>query len=673
MNLRKLSLTFLMMTLGATCAFAKKQPRYEPAHQLTPEQAALVDKAVAREKVLIKSIQLRTPLVETYIQTTRPDVKLYEVPTEDQYMLSRVDFAKTSFGDKAYEPRGAERHGFFKGSMAAITGLTKALHLDTRFTYNPTGFMEMMFLDPSSFDQQHYVFSYVRREFLGSVRTWVYDVHPKVSGMGRFYGRIWVEDQDGNIVRFNGTYTGPNSEDDSRYYFHFDSWRLNVQPDVWLPVAVYVEETERQDGNKAVGLKAQTHFWGYSLKLPTRDSENVSVQVDNAVDQSSDNQDVRPLEASRAWISQAENNVIDRLVEAGLVAPLSPDGYETKVLDQIVVNLAVPNNLAFTDPVHCRVMLTDTLEATTVGNTILISKGLLDTLPNEASIASVVSMELAHIAMGHHIDTRYAFNDRLMFPDTATFQRIDMYHSDADNAEAAKQAMTYLQASMYKDQLPQAGLYYAQLVDREKALKALNTPKLGDSLLKADGTPWMADLQKMSPKLNWDDLKQTAALPLGSWLKTDPWDDKVHMLSGKFYAPMNAREKMPLEVTPVFFRLQRYDLAQNNAPAGPGASQGASQGANAAAGQQAGADSQANPPANQPAANGDAQANPAANQPAGNNAAPANSQAQPAAGNDPPPGTPQPQQPQQQGTANSQDQQLTGTSNPPQQQPQPQQ
>jgi hypothetical protein len=49
----------------------------------------------------------------------------------------------------------------------------------------------------------------------------------------------------------------------------------------------------------------------------------------------------------------------------------------------------------------------------------------------------------------------------------------------------------------------------------------------------------MADLQKMAPKLNWDDLTQTAALPLGSWLKTDPWDDKVHQLNAKRYAPMN--------------------------------------------------------------------------------------------------------------------------------------
>jgi hypothetical protein len=144
--------------------------------------------------------------------------------------------------------------------------------------------------------------------------------------MGRFYGRIWIEDQGGNVVRFNGTYTGPTDEDSSKYYFHFDSWRMNVQPGIWLPVAVYVEETQRTEAEKSVGLKAQTHFWGYSLKLPTRDSENVSVKVDDAVDKSDDSQDVGPLQASRMWITQAENNVIDRLVEAGLVAPLDPPG-----------------------------------------------------------------------------------------------------------------------------------------------------------------------------------------------------------------------------------------------------------------------------------------------------------------------------------------------------------
>ena len=621
MTFRKIALTFLMITVGTASAYAKKEPKYEAVRPLTPEQSALVDKAISQEKVLIQAIRKRTPLVETYIQNTKPDLKLYMVPVEDQYMLSRVDFAKgfvdKSFSDRTTKPeKGAK--GFFKGSLDAMLGLSKALGLE-KFTYNPNGFMQMMFLDPTGFDKNHYVFSYVRPEFLGSVRTAVFDVHPKIKGMGRFFGRIWIEDQDGNIVRFNGTYTGPNEEDSSKYYFHFDSWRMNVQPGEWLPVAVYVEETTRIEGEKTVGLKAQTHFWGYSLKLPTRDSENVSVKVDNATDTSQDSQDVGPLQASRAWVTQAENNVIDRLVEAGLVAPLNPDpnGYEHKILDQIVINLQVPNNLAFTDQIHTRVMLTSTIETTTVGNTILISKGLIDSLPNEPAMASVVAMELAHIAMGHHIDTRYAFNDRLMFPDTATFQRIDMYHTDHDNAEAAKRAMEYLNNSLYKDQLADAGLFYAQLVDREKPLKQLNSPKLGDSLLKQDGTPWMADLQHMSPKLNWDDLAQRPANPLGFWLKTDPWDDKVHQLNAKIYAYMNPRDKMPFEVTPIFYKLQRYDAAAAAAAVAPAAAPPAGSAGTASPA----ADPNTQPPANnQPAAAPDNAAPPPAPLPAAGDA-----------------------------------------------------
>ena len=585
MTFRKISLTLLALTLCVSCAYAKKAPKFEQSHQLTPDQEALVQKAVVQEKVLIRAIQERTPLVETYIQDTRPDQLLYEVPIDDQYTLSRVDFGK-GFVDKSYQPRSASKRGFFKGSFGAITGLTRALGLDKHFTYNPTGFMQMMFLDPTGFDEQHYVFSYVRREFLGAVRTWVFDVHPRVTGMGRFYGRIWIEDQDGNVVRFNGTYTNPKSDDDARYYFHFDSWRMNVQPGTWLPVAIYVEESNRGEGGKAVGLKAQTHFWGYSLKLPTRDSENVTMKVEDAVDKSEDSQDVSPLQATRDWLMQAQDNVIDRLEEAGLVAPLTPGGFETTVLDQIVVNLAVPNNLAFSYPVHCRVLLTNTVEATTVGNTILLSKGLIDTLPDEPSIASVVSLELAHIALGHHIDTRYAFNDRLLFPDESTFQRIQMNHSDTDDASAAKQALVYLQASMYKDKLGDAGLFWAQLAARGKELKALNTPRLGDSMLAPDGTPWMASLSQEAPKINWDHLSQIAALPLGSRLKTDPWDDKVHMLNAKLYAPMNARDKMPLEVTPVYFRLQRYEDANATPPAAPATGTAPSQPAQQPAGSQ---------------------------------------------------------------------------------------
>lgn len=595
MLFRKAPLFLLAVLLLPAISHAKgREHRLHPI-PLTPEQQQVLSQAMYNEGVLVRTVQDHTPLVETYIQETRPDEKLYAVPVSDSYMLNRVDFDRDFF-DVNYAPRGEHQQSrLHAASASALAGITHALHLDTSFALRPLAFTEMMLFNPAAPEFKDYTFSYVRREFLGSVRTMVFDVEPK--HRGHFLGRIWIEDKDCHIVRLNGTFSQDEQESDRpahrlvplipipfgstpRPTLHFDSWRANVRPGIWLPVAVYVEETHWRNGHEKVALKAQTRFWGFSLREPSHDSENVSLRVDDAEDKSAESGDVSPLQAQRAWITQAEDNVVERMVKAGLVAPLVQDGYEQKILDQIVTNIAVPNNLAFTEPVRCRILLTTTIEATTAGNTILISKGLLDSMPSEEAIASVVSLELAHIVLGHRIDTRYAFNDRLMFPDEVTFRRIDMYHSDKDNEMAAKRAMQYMQGSMYKDKLPSAGLFWEQLADRGKVLHQLTTPRIGDSMLRADGSPWMAELARSAPKINWDDLQQVAALPLGSWLKTDPWDDSVHMLSAKRYAPMNPGEKLPLELTPVYFQLQRAESQPEqakNPPPPPDATRAATQ------------------------------------------------------------------------------------------------
>jgi len=555
MTFHKAALSILAVSLATAMLYARQQPRYQPGSSLTPDQAALVRQAIACEKATIQQIRQRAPVVETYIQDTRLDADLHLAPINDYYMLSRVDFNKAFFSN-AYERRAAEGHGFFNGSNDAMARLSRVLGLSPA-SYSSTGFMDMMFVDPTGFDEQHYAFSFVRSELLGKVHTSVFDVHPRNPGAGRFYGNIWVEEEGGNIVRFNGGYTHDQSGHAYAYFFHVDSWRSNLQANLWLPTAVYVDQTHRTGDKDPVGVKAQTYFWGYSLKLPTRNSENISMKVDDAVDQS-DTQDVSPLQASRIWVGQAEDNVIERLVQAGLVAPLTPGGYETRVLDQIVLNLSAANNLTLPQPVRARVMLTDTVEATTVGNTILISRGLLNSLPSEQAIASVIAMELAHVAMGHHIDTSYAFNDRMLFPDEAIFQRITMYHSEADNAAAAKQAMAYLQNSTYKNQLDAAGTFYAQLANRARVLKAITTPVLGDSMLRPDGTPWLAELASQSPKLSPGEARQVAGLPFGNSLKIDPWDDTVETLSDKRQAPVNTHERQANEERPSLSRPQPY-------------------------------------------------------------------------------------------------------------------
>jgi hypothetical protein len=299
-SLRSISFFGLLLTYSTYAAQAKK-PHILPMTPPTAAQLALIDRASAQEKKMAAELRKRIPVVQTYIQDLKPDGELGTVPVSDHYMLSRVDFDK-SFTADGY--REQSRKGLFKGSLGALTGLSKALGLTA--VYLSTGFMDMMFIDPKDFDRQHYDFGFVRSDFLGSVHTEVFDVLPKKkTGVGRFRGRIWIEDQEGAVVRLNGIFTG-NDYLDRPHYFHYDSWRVNLQPGVWLPAEIYVEETHHDRLDDEPELRARTSFWGYSLKLPPHETENTAIRIDNVTDQSNASEDTSPLQASRAWVAQAE-------------------------------------------------------------------------------------------------------------------------------------------------------------------------------------------------------------------------------------------------------------------------------------------------------------------------------------------------------------------------------
>src|SRR5229473_6704092 len=243
-----------------------------------------------------------------------------------------------------------------------------------------------------------------------------------------FVGRIWVEDQDYNIVRLNGSY---QSHSGTKFFFHFDSWRINMRPGLWLPAYIYTEETNEQYSYvRHLTIKGQTRLWGYNVKAAGSASEFTSMQVESPTKDISDNSgagpnEAAPVQSQHLWEREAEDNVLDRMVRAGILAP---DGEVSKVLQTVVNNLEITNNLNIEPEVRCRVLLTTPLESFIVGHTIVISRGLLDVLPDESSLAIVLSRELAHIALGHRITTKYAFSDRMLFPDERVFLQIGLVH-----------------------------------------------------------------------------------------------------------------------------------------------------------------------------------------------------------------------------------------------------
>ena len=554
------SLSFLLWLVCSLPALSQNSaspapPTAAPAASAAGELSAapatsfndVIDRIVEREHLFLAQMRHMHPIIETYLQDLKNDKDGNAYPSKDQYFLGRLDMS-----DGPEDTSFVGQPGFGHRMMNRLTGFY-SLH------FLPLGFAQMVILD-TDFQKRYYKFTFVRREFLGEVRCLVIDVEPRAdAGTARFLGRIWVEDQDYNVVRFNGTYS-PHPR--TAYYLHFDSWRLNLRPGTWLPAYVYSEESDLKSGiAKSLHFRAQTRLWGYDLKALTKNSEFTQILVDSpqdasaVKDQSDAAADASPVVAERMWERQAEDNAVEHLQKIGLLAP---PGDVDKILLTVVNNLMVTNNIDLQGDIRCRVLLTSPLESFTIGHTIVISRGLLDVLPDEASLAMILSHELSHIVLGHKSDTKWAFNDRMLFPDEDSFERMDFRHSAREEEAADAKALELLRNSPYKDKLGTAGLFLKSLQEHAPDLPNLIRPHLGDGFAWDKGKDVrMAELLASAPALDPSRTDQIAALPLGGRIKLDPWSDQVELAKAKPVALASAREKMPFEITPFFPYLTR--------------------------------------------------------------------------------------------------------------------
>ncbi|HEX3118875.1 MAG TPA: M48 family metalloprotease [Candidatus Acidoferrum sp.] len=545
----------LLSGLGTVAAAAATPtPEPFPADQARTMEE-VTDRVVKAEQQMNNDVRKYSPLVETYIQNLKPDTELGYVPAGDKYFLGKADFGKgvnlVSLSDT--DSKGKKVLGgvgnFFSFAMQ----------------YLPDGFLQMIFIDTNGFDKQHYHFDYVKREFLGEVRCLVFDVTPlPKSGKGRFLGRIWVEDQDYHIVRFNGGYGGAGK---TTYYFHFDSWRTNLQPGVWLPSFVYSEEKELHYAmTKKLDFRAQTRLWGYNIGKAQQEQELSKILVETPVtDDTKTANDLTPVQAQRSWDREAENNVSDRLQRLGL---MSPPGEVDKALEIIVNNLEVTNNLDIQPEIQCRVMMTTTLESYTLGHTIVLSRGLIDVVPDEASLAMIIAHEMGHVVLGHRMDSNFAFFDQLLIDDKDSFRHFGFARTPEEETAANAKAIEMLKKSPYKDQLANVTLFLTALDARQKQVPNLISAHLGNRV------PNVGDLKSGTAPDTKANPQLIAALPIGGRVKLDPWFDNLALLKSKPVGLVAEREKMPFEVTPFMPYLTRFNAADTTKPVNASANDG---------------------------------------------------------------------------------------------------
>lgn len=495
---------------------------------------ALAERIMQAESAVTARLSAFKPIVEVYVQHVEPHPQLGTVPIKDDYFLGQFESGAGGPMINPFTPeRGSSRRWPFGGSTLKLDGFAAMTVPDWRLLSN-----------------KRYTFTFLRREFLGEVRCLVLDVAPRgASTTDGFTGRIWVEDRDFNIVRFNGIIRGlPGAaQSGKKFWFNVDSWRANVRPALWLPSYVYSEQHSDEEGS---GLKSQMRLWGYDLKSarPTQEFTTITIDEPLVRDTSEQPQQLSPTLSQRLWDQQAEENVLDRLTKAGLLAP---PGEVDKVLETVATNLQITNNLTI-EPVKARVLLTSPLESFTVGQTIVLSRGLIDVLPDEASLAAMLAHELAHIVLGHRvIDSKFAFADKLMVPDDELLATVAYRHGPKEEEAADQKVVELLTNSPYKDKLAEAGLFLRAVSENSLKLKNLIQPHIGENSSSQGQLQRLAQLIQQSPALSPASVDQVAALPLGARVVVDPWSGRVELLRGANVPLASAREKASLAITPL--------------------------------------------------------------------------------------------------------------------------
>jgi hypothetical protein len=503
----------------------------------------VIDRTVNSEHLLVDRLRAKEPVIETYIQEMKKDPDLGYVPNHDFYFLGKLNITN-GVVDESFLP---------KRNIAKSVPHFFSSFFNTE--YYPTGFADEMFLDSAGFDRSHYEFDFVRKEFLGDVRCFVIDLRPgPKAGKRRFEGRVWIEDRGYSIVRFNGHYVpSPNNE-----YSHFESWRVNAGG-LWLPTYIYAQDEGYRWGPVHTSpMRAQTRLWDYETSKDRAQEAFTELTVDSPQgvrDESQSNTNgYSPVQEQRMWETQAEDNVVDRLQRAGIVAP---PGEVDQVLNTVLNNLEVTNNISSDPPTHARVLLTTPLESVAVNHTILISRGLVDVLPDEASLAAVLAHELAHVMLAHSVDTRYAFADRLLFDDPETLKKVSVGRSRSEEDAADQKALQLLKNSPYSDKLPRVGLFLRMLSARSDDVPHLIKPLLGNRMSDTKKDLRLSGLMDTAPELQLRDKSQISALPLGSRILVDPWSDKLRLLKAQTSSLASAKEKMPFQVTPFRVYLTR--------------------------------------------------------------------------------------------------------------------
>src|SRR5260370_42408499 len=90
------------------------------------------------------------------------------------------------------------------------------------------------------------------------------------------------------------------------------------------------------------------------------------------------------------------------------------------------------------------------------------------------------------MALGHRLNTKYAFSDRMLFPDERVFKSIGLLQNDEDERDADLKGLELLAKSPYKDKMNTAGLFLRALETRKHDVSWLVSPHFANRFTRSN-------------------------------------------------------------------------------------------------------------------------------------------------------------------------------------------
>ena len=138
-----------------------------------------------------------------------------------------------------------------------------------RLLITPNDLRDLASVQPFSLtteDLPKYTVTYVSKERLDEIDTYVFDVRPKSipkyerdGGERVFQGRIWVDDQDLMIVKTFGKALPEGKERFPR----FETYRENIDGKYWFPTYTYALDTLDFEDGSSIRMKMEVRYTNY--------------------------------------------------------------------------------------------------------------------------------------------------------------------------------------------------------------------------------------------------------------------------------------------------------------------------------------------------------------------------------------------------------------------------